>query len=106
MATLCNGNPKNFSGISARKGSLTTAISAGVLEEIVFLQSGHEQTRAARAYMHLQDPDRMFDDTFKAFGLRTRQKLGLAISASAHYTCTILAAVLRTLVVWLFDSLC
>jgi integrase len=68
MAALCNGNPKNFSGISARKGGLTTAISAGVPEEIVFLQSGHGQTRAARAYMHLQDPARLFD-TFRAFGL-------------------------------------
>ena len=68
MAALCNGNPKNYSGISAHKGGLTTAISAGVPEEIVFLQSGHGQTRAARTYMHLQDPDRLLD-TFRAFGL-------------------------------------
>jgi hypothetical protein len=32
-----------------RKGGLTTAISAGVLEEIVFLQSGHGQQGAASA---------------------------------------------------------
>ena len=68
MAALCNGNPKNFSGISARKGGLTTAIAAGVPEEIVYLQSGHGQLRAARAYMHFQDPARLFD-TFRAFGL-------------------------------------
>ena len=68
MAALCQGNPKHFSGISARKGGLTTAISAGVPEEIVFLQSGHGQRRAARAYMHLQDPALLFA-TYRAFGL-------------------------------------
>jgi hypothetical protein len=61
-------NTARFSGISARKGGLTTAISAGVTEEILFLQSGHGQSRAARNYMHLQDPDRLFD-AFRAFGL-------------------------------------
>ena len=68
MAALCQGDPTHFSGISARKGGLTTAISAGVPEEIVFLQSGHGQTRAARAYMHLQDPALLFA-TYQAFGL-------------------------------------
>ena len=68
MAALCEGNPRNFSGISTRKGGLTTAISAGVPEEIVFLQSGHGQQGAARAYMHLQDPALLFA-TFEAFGL-------------------------------------
>jgi integrase len=68
MAALCDGNPRNFSGISTRKGGLTTAISAGVPEEIVFLQSGHGQQGAARAYMHLQDPALLFA-TFEAFGL-------------------------------------
>ena len=59
---------RRFSGISACKGGLTTAISAGVAEETLFLQSGHSQSRAARNYMHLQDPHRLFD-TFRAFGL-------------------------------------
>jgi integrase len=68
MAALCQGNPRNFSGISARKGGLTTAISAGVPEEIVFLQSGHGHHGAARAYMHLQDPALLFA-TFQAFRL-------------------------------------
>ena len=68
MAALCQGDPSHFSGISARKGGLTTAITAGVPEEIVFLQSGHGQTRAARAYMHLQDPALLFA-TYQAFGL-------------------------------------
>jgi hypothetical protein len=46
MAAHCGGDPAHFScGISARKGGLTTAISARVPEEIVYLQSGHGQTR-------------------------------------------------------------
>jgi hypothetical protein len=64
----CGADIRRFSGISARKGGLTTAISAGVTEEILFLQSGHSQSRAARNYMHLQDPARLFD-TYRAFGL-------------------------------------
>jgi integrase len=68
MAALCQGNPEHFSGISARKGGLTTAISAGVPEEIVYLQSGHGMRRAARAYMHLLDPALLFA-TYQAFGL-------------------------------------
>ena len=68
MMTICGADTKHFSGISARKGGLTTAITAGVTEEILFLQSGHGQARAARNYIHLQDPARLFD-TFRAFGL-------------------------------------
>ena len=64
----CGADTTRFSGISARKGGLTTAITAGVTEEILFLQSGHSQSRAARHYMHLQEPDRLFD-TFRAFQL-------------------------------------
>lgn len=68
MMAICGADTKHFSGISARKGGLTTAITAGVTEEILFLQSGHGQARAARNYIHLQDPARLFD-TFRAFGL-------------------------------------
>ena len=68
MVGACGADVARFSGISARKGGLTTAITAGVTEEILFLQSGHGQTRAARHYMHLQDPTRLFD-TYRAFGL-------------------------------------
>ena len=68
MAAFCQANPRHFSGISARKGGLTTAISAGVPEEIVFLQSGHGHSAAARAYMHLQDPALLFA-TYQAFRL-------------------------------------
>ena len=68
VLTACGADVRRFSGISARKGGITTAIAAGVTEEILFLQSGHSQSRAARHYMHLQDPQRLFD-TFRAFGL-------------------------------------
>ncbi len=52
MVGLCEADTSRFSCISARKGSLTTAVTDGVSEEILFLQSGHGQTRAARNYMH------------------------------------------------------
>ena len=65
MMAICGANVRHFSGISARKGGLSTAITAGVTEEILFLQSGHGQARAARNYIHLQDPARLFD-TFRA----------------------------------------
>jgi hypothetical protein len=68
MLGQCGADVSHFSGISARKGGLTTAITAGVTEEILYLQSGHGQARAARNYMHLQDPARLFD-TFRAFDL-------------------------------------
>ena len=57
-----------FSGISARKGGLSTAIEAHVDECILYLQSGHSQDKAARRYMHLRDPARLFE-TFEAFEL-------------------------------------
>ena len=56
----------DFSGISARKGH--GGLSTAITEEILFIQSGHGQARAARNYIHLQDPARLFD-TFRAFGL-------------------------------------
>jgi hypothetical protein len=57
-----------FSGISARKGGLSTAIEAGVEEVILYLQTGHGPERAARRYIHLRDPARLLQ-TFEAFGL-------------------------------------
>ena len=58
----------SFSAVSARKGGISTAIEAGVPEEILYLQSGHGHARAARTYMHLQNPTRLYD-TFRAFNL-------------------------------------
>ena len=57
-----------FPGVSARKGSLSTAIEAGVPEHILWMQSGHAQTKAARVYVHLRSPTQLYD-TWKAFGL-------------------------------------
>ena len=56
-----------FSGVSARKGGLSTAIEAGVPKWALFFQSGHGQSKAARAYMSLESPEYMFA-TWAAFG--------------------------------------
>jgi len=61
-------DPERFSGISARKGGLSTAISAGVDEVVLYLQSGHGPERAARRYMQLLGPHRLME-TFLAFDL-------------------------------------
>lgn len=61
-------DPTQFSAISARKGGLSTAIEAGVPEEILYLQSGHGMQRAGRSYMHLRSPTRLLA-TFEAFRL-------------------------------------
>ena len=68
MAKQAGADPARYSGVSARKGGLSTAVQAGVEEVILHLQSGHGLPRAARTYMHLQDPRRLFE-TFEAFGL-------------------------------------
>jgi hypothetical protein len=57
-----------FSGISARKGGLSTAIDAGVPEPVLFLQSGHGQRFAARAYMQFQSATHLYA-TWAAFEL-------------------------------------
>jgi hypothetical protein len=62
------GDSNRFSGISARKGCISTAIEAGVDETILYLQSRHGQSLPARAYMHLTSPD-SFLELFEAFGL-------------------------------------
>jgi hypothetical protein len=66
--TAVQADTTHFNGISARKGGLATAIEAKVPEHILFMQSGHGQKKAARAYMHLQSPEHLFD-TWQAFGL-------------------------------------
>ena len=57
-----------FSGISARKGGLSTATDAGVPEPVLFLQSGHGQRIAARAYMQFQSVTHLYS-TWQAFDL-------------------------------------
>lgn len=57
-----------FSGISARRGGLSTAIEAGVPEAILWMQSGHAQDVAARRYVRLRSPELLYR-TWEAFGL-------------------------------------
>ena len=57
-----------FSGISARRGGLSTAIEAGVPEHILWMQSGHAQDVAARRYVQLGSPALLYD-TWAAFDL-------------------------------------
>ena len=42
-----------FSGVCARRGGITTAIKAGVPEHVLWMQSGHAHTRAARQFVVL-----------------------------------------------------
>jgi hypothetical protein len=59
-----------FSGVCARRGRITTAIEAGVPEHVLWMQSGHAQTRAARQYVVLSatNPELLFQ-TYEAFRL-------------------------------------
>ena len=50
-----------FLGISARQGGLSTAIETGVPEHILWMQSGHPQDMAARRYVQLKSPARLYD---------------------------------------------
>ena len=58
----------SFSGVCCRMGGLTVATEAGVPEHILWMQSGHAQDRAARRYVRLTNPDRLYD-TWRAFRL-------------------------------------
>jgi hypothetical protein len=58
----------SFTGVSCRMGGLTVAAEAGVQESIIGMQSGHAQSMAARRYVRLTDPDRLYD-TWRAFRL-------------------------------------
>ena len=61
-------NSSSFSGASCRMGGLTVASEAGVPESILYMQSGHAQPTAARGYVRLTNPDRLYD-TWRAFRL-------------------------------------
>jgi len=61
-------NTALFSGISARRGGLSTAIEAGVPEAILWMQSGHAQDVAARRYIQLRSPKLLYR-TWEAFRL-------------------------------------
>ena len=70
LAALCcvGIDTTTFSGVSARRGGLSTAIEAGVPEIILWMQSGHAQSRAARSYVALQSPSLLYK-TWDAFDL-------------------------------------
>lgn len=57
-----------FSGVCARRGGLSTAIEAGVPEVILWMQSGHAQSRAARQYVTLNSPALLYG-TWESFCL-------------------------------------
>ena len=61
-------NTTYFSGISARRGGLSTAIEAGVSEAILWMQSGHAQDVAARRYVELNSPALLYT-TYESFDL-------------------------------------
>ena len=61
-------NTAGFSGISARRGGLSTAIEAGVPEAILWMQSGHAQDAAAHRYVELNSPALLYS-TYEAFNL-------------------------------------
>jgi len=61
-------DPDWFSGVCARRGGLSTAIEAQVPEHILWMQSGHAQTVAARTYVKLNSPALLYS-TWAAFQL-------------------------------------
>ncbi len=61
-------NTSCFSGISARRAGLSTAIEAGVPESILWMQSGRAQDVVARCYVSLHSPALPYK-TYEAFGL-------------------------------------
>ena len=65
---LIGADTRAFSGVSARRGGLSTAIEAGVPEVILWMQSGHAQSRAARSYITLNSPSLLYK-TWEAFEL-------------------------------------
>ena len=65
---LAGADTRDFSGVCARRGCISTAIEAGVPEAVIYLQSGHALSTSARCYMKLTKPDLLYA-TWEAFGL-------------------------------------
>ena len=65
---LAGADKRQFSGVSARRGCITTATEAGVPEEVLWLQSGHAGGSSSRRYVNLSDPALLFQ-TWAAFRL-------------------------------------
>ena len=65
---LAGADTRNFLGVCARWGCISTAIEAGVPEPIIWLQTGHAQSTSVRSYIKLSKPDLLFA-TWAAFEL-------------------------------------
>jgi hypothetical protein len=52
----------SFSGISARKGGLSTTIEVRVPKRVLFMHSRYGQQKATRAYVVLDSPTFLFDN--------------------------------------------
>ena len=65
---LAGADTRNFSGVCARRGCISTATEAGVPEAVIYLQSGHAQSTSARSYIKLTRPDLLYA-TWEAFRL-------------------------------------
>ncbi len=66
---MINVDTTSFSGVYCSMGGLTVATETGVPEIILcWMQSGHSKDRAARRYVRLTNPDRLYN-TWRAFRL-------------------------------------
>jgi hypothetical protein len=61
-------DPEWFSGVCARRGGISTALEAKVPEHILWMQTGHSQSKAARTYAQLGSPEQLYE-TLEAFQL-------------------------------------
>ena len=61
-------DPEWFSGVCARWGGISTALEAKVPEHILWMQTGHSQSKAARTYAELGSPEQLYE-TWEAFQL-------------------------------------
>ena len=59
---------RDFPGVRARRGCISTAVETGVPEAILWLQTGHAKSVSARSYIKLSKPDLLFS-TWAAFNL-------------------------------------
>jgi hypothetical protein len=65
---MVGADGSRFTAKACRKGGISVAMEAGVPESVLWMQSGHSQTKAARVYVELSSPALLFD-SYLAFGL-------------------------------------
>ena len=61
-------DPEWFSGVCARRGGISRALEAQVPEHILWMQTGHSQSKSARVYAELGSPELLYK-TWEAFQL-------------------------------------